>query len=434
MGKIILISTFMIEIILTIFCITTKSNQKNIRSVLRLSGLLLFVVLSLVSVVNFGFRWIPFAVLISVWALISVVSLIRKNEDFKSFKSLKTIFYSVARLILIFVAALPVLLFPQYTSPEVTGEYGIATSEYTYTDFKRLDAFSNSGGNRFVNVEFWYPQNANGRYPLLVFSHGAYGVKASNTSTFVELASHGYVVCSIDHPGHSFYTKSENGSIVTVSMDYMNEVNRLNMEGNYTNEEAFNIIQKWMDLRTEDMSFVMDTIIGEVTENKPEEVYALIDSKKIGVFGHSMGGAASVWLGGERNDIGAVVNIDGPYFSELIYDKATDTIISNEKKYEVPVLNIYSDQVWPQVNNNDGIGVYASNNLAAEFFTESYNVYIEGSKHLSLTDLALVSPFLADLLNGGKAHIDPLKCIEKENQIILEFFDYKLKNGLKLFI
>jgi len=59
-----------------------------------------------------------------------------------------------------------------------------------------------------VNVGFWYPKETAGTYPLLFFSHGTFGIKDSNNSAFEELASHGYVVCSVDHPGHSFYTKS----------------------------------------------------------------------------------------------------------------------------------------------------------------------------------------------------------------------------------
>ncbi len=64
-----------------------------------------------------------------------------------------------------------------------------------------------TAGNRQVNVEFWYPSDGGGKYPLVVFSHGALGIKTSNTSTFIELASHGYVVCSIDHPYQALFTR-----------------------------------------------------------------------------------------------------------------------------------------------------------------------------------------------------------------------------------
>jgi predicted dienelactone hydrolase len=97
-------------------------------------------------------------------------------------------------------ALVPALVFPQHKSPQVTGPYEVATATYTYIDKNRIEEFTDTGKNRFVNVAFWYPQNADRTYPLLVFSHGANGIKGSNTSTYTELASHGYVVCSIDHP------------------------------------------------------------------------------------------------------------------------------------------------------------------------------------------------------------------------------------------
>ncbi|MBQ5851909.1 MAG: hypothetical protein IIW54_14020, partial [Lachnospiraceae bacterium] len=38
-------------------------------------------------------------------------------------------------------------------------------------------------------------------FPLVVFSHGAFGYYESNTSTYMELASNGYVVeCSMKFP------------------------------------------------------------------------------------------------------------------------------------------------------------------------------------------------------------------------------------------
>jgi hypothetical protein len=49
-------------------------------------------------------------------------------------------------------------------------------------------------------------------------------VKASNTSTFLELASDGYVVCSIDHPYHSLYAVGAGGHLVTVDPSFLQEV------------------------------------------------------------------------------------------------------------------------------------------------------------------------------------------------------------------
>jgi predicted dienelactone hydrolase len=69
-------------------------------------------------------------------------------------------------------------------------------------------------------VEFWYPKDAEGTYPLVVFSHGTGSMKTSNTSTSVDLASNGYVVCSIDHPYHSLFTIGSDGKLITIDPSY----------------------------------------------------------------------------------------------------------------------------------------------------------------------------------------------------------------------
>ncbi len=188
-------------------------------------------------------------------------------------------------------------------------------------------------------------------------------------------------------------------------------------------EETYGLIQKWMKLRTDDMNFVIDTILKQ-SESNINTMYQLINTDKIGVFGHSMGGASSVWLGRERDDVSAVVNIDAPLFSELQYNKEIDDFVASGEVYTTPLLNIYSDDVWRQL---DTISTYAANKTIAENATETYTVHFQGAKHLSLTDLPLFSPVLANILQDGKADIDTYYCIETQNKIILEFFDYVLK-------
>ncbi|WP_186438393.1 hypothetical protein [Cohnella terricola] len=94
------------------------------------------------------------------------------------------------------------------------------------------------------------------------------------------------------------------------------------------------------------------------------------------------------------------------------------------KFYEIPILNLYSDDVWKQLGRNS---TYAANDEVDQSFKEAYTVHFQGAKHLSLTDLPLFSPLLANMLQGGKATIDPYYCIETENELILKFFDYTLK-------
>lgn len=423
MGILLLLMAVIFEIAFAIYCIATKQNHNKIKNWIRIAVFIVFVLLTVSSVLVWNFSWVMLAILLFLLALNGTVTLILKKTNNKPSKTSSIVWKSIMMILTFVFVFSPVIIFPQYPSPKVTGEYEVATATETFYDEDRIEEFVDTKQNRFVNVAFWYPKKADGTYPLLVFSHGAYGIKESNASTFTELASHGYVVVSIDHPYHSFYTRSEDGSVTMINKDYYDEITNSNKEGIYTKEELYKIIQKWMKLRTDDMNFVIDTILKKANRDS-SPIYSHINTEKIGVFGHSMGGAASVWLDRERDDISAVVNIDAPFFSELIYKKELDDFIASSKDFTTPLLNIYSDDVWRQLEISP---IYIANKPNNEHFKEAYTVLFQGAKHLSLTDLPLFSPILANIVQRGKADIDKLYCIETENELILKFFDFELK-------
>ncbi|ROR28490.1 platelet-activating factor acetylhydrolase isoform II [Mobilisporobacter senegalensis] len=412
------------EMAFTIYCVSTALHHRKKRCYIRLTGFVIFVILCMTGILEWGMRWYLLGVLLLILAMRSIYILNFSQKKQKQFRKRKIILNG-AGMILLFTAALfPAFLFPQYEEIKPTGEYNIAVAEYTFTS-NTPDYYND--GSRQVNVAFWYPKETEGKYPLIVFSHGAFGIKNSNQSAYEELASHGYVVCAIDHPGHSFYTESQNGKVVLVDKKYMEEVI-------YVSEDSYyaELIQKWMKIRTEDINFTIDTILQYTKEiEKADEdptLYELIDTEKIGMFGHSMGAAASVQIGRERKDVDAVINIDGPYFSEIVYDNNQGEFIPKKEPYDIPILNIYSDQVWVQLHDGTDTGVYAGNKISGQICKESYDVYLKGTKHLALTDLSLVSPVLTRLVDGQKSEIDARENIKLENSLILKFFDVVLKD------
>lgn len=428
MTIIIFILLIVFEVIFSIYYIHTASIQPKVKSYARFLELGIFIILCLLKIFEWGMRWYLLGLLLLILAVRSVYVLKSTKKKTKQFRKRSVALKAAGMILLYAIVLIPAFLFPQYQAPRRTGKYDVATVQYTYTSDTITDHYT--GSKRQVNVGFWYPKNTDGKYPLAVFSHGAFGIKNSNISSYEELASHGYVVCSIDHPGHSFYTKSESGKVVLVDKAYMNEVTYSNMDAHYTKKETYELIQKWMKIRTDDINFTIDTILqyaAQPQQSDTVEPYQLIDCDKIGVFGHSMGAAASVQIGRERKDVDAVINIDGPYFSEMVYDSKIDEFIATKERYDIPIMNIYSDQVWVQLEDGTNTGVYAGNKISDQICNEVYDVYLKGTKHLTLTDLSIVSPFLTYLLDGGAAEADAIESIELENSLILEFFNATLK-------
>jgi dienelactone hydrolase len=430
MGTVILSIAFVIEVAFAIYCMVTKSNQEKVRSFVRIGAFAAFVLLALVSVIQWSFRWYGLGLLLFVWAVLGVWTLIRKKAGNDNYKTKPVVRRAIGAFLLVVVVMIPALIFPQHQSPKMTGQYEVATVKYTYTDQSRIETFTNTGENRKVNVEFWYPKDADGTYPLVVFSHGAFGIKTSNTSTFMELASNGYVVCSIDHPYHSIFTVDANGHRTMVDSSFLQEVLDAN-RGKYDEATNFKLEQKWMNLRTADIHFVLDTILAQAQDAGSDAVYQLIDPGKIGLMGHSLGGAASAQVARERSDIDAVIDLDADLLGEYL-DYVDGKYVMNDQVYPVPILIIFADDmVRLMAAVPDANTVIAAKHVTATA-PNAFEVHLTGTDHMSLTDLPLVSPFLVSMINAsvpkaGGHEADPLSTIEKMNDIVLEFFDVYLK-------
>jgi predicted dienelactone hydrolase len=431
MATLILIIALIVEVVFAAYCIATRSDQMRVRSYLRVGAFAVFLVLTVLSVFRWGFRWYLLAALLLVWAAFGGWTLIRRKAAKPGYPAWRTVARGAGGLLLVFFALVPALVLPQVTLPRPTGTHPVATAEYSYTDPNRVETYSKTGGNRKVGVACWYPQDPGGPYPLVMFDHGALGTKASNTSTYLDLASNGYVVCALDHPYHSFYTRGADGRLVTIDPTYLQEFLGLN-SGKYDEATRFKLQQEWLDLRAADVNFVLDTILAGAKDPGADPVYLRVDpQQKIGLLGHSMGGATGALVARERQDIGAVVSLDADMLGE--YLSYTDGRYAlNDQTYPVPILNIFADDmVRLMAAVQDANDVIAVKHVAATA-PSAYEVHLTGTDHMSLTDLPLISPFLVSIINSavpkaGGVEADPYGTIQKMNGLVLSFFNAYLK-------
>jgi len=116
------------------------------------------------------------------------------------------------------------------------------------------------------------PVRPDGPYPLIVFSHGAYGVRFQSVFFTIPLASHGYVVASADHTGNVLYELFE--------------------PDGYNPDD---MIKSALD-RPLDVTAIIDTMI-ERSSQPGDEFEGSIDETAIGISGHSFGGYTALHLG-----------------------------------------------------------------------------------------------------------------------------------------
>ena len=339
-------------------------------------------------------------------------------------------------------ALMPAFIFKEYNGRPVTGQYTPAVCAAILTDNSRVEQFEQDGSAREVPVHIFYPAESEGiadhSLPLVIFSHGAFGWYQSNMSAYQELASNGYVVASIEHPYHSLFTHDTSGKLITVDGLFMQTALTLgSSEADDTeSEKVFETEREWISLRTDDMNFAVDTLksaafaqdfsawtFKEGSKDQFETAARLINTEKIGLMGHSLGGAESVTVG-RREDISAVIDIDGTMIGEQTGFENGKYIV-NEEPYTTPLLEIENEEAHFDAIEAEKTGYVYANNVVQKNAVNAYQTYFVGAGHMNFTDLPLISPFFAKQLGTGD--IDPEKCTDTLNGLILDFFDCYLK-------
>ncbi len=429
LGLVTLVLALATQIGFLIYRLVTQQRQTRLQHLLRIGAFAAFSILLVAGVYWWGFRWVGLFALLAIMAAISAVSMIRshQNKVEKPFKSLSAVLSAVGGCLLLVACILPGILFPQFQPIQPTGSYEVSTQSITYVDDSRVDPFSTKGESRKLTVQFWYPADAKAdeSFPLVVFSHGSFGYRGSNRSTFENLASNGYVVCSVDHSSHSFFAKHTDGTTTFVDTSFLNDVLMA------TNDEldaqtTYQKSREWLGLRCDDMNFILDEVLQNEGSKIPQSLYSLLDTSKVGLFGHSLGGATAAQLGRERTDVDAVIVIDGTMLGEEVGFEDGRPVL-NQQAYPVPLLNLYNESHSADAQQ---LGTAYDNLSASAKAEEAYDVMVKGSGHLNFTDLPLFSPALAHLLGTGS--VDSRTCIETMNQITLDFFNHTLKGVANL--
>lgn len=139
-------------------------------------------------------------------------------------------------------------------------------------------------------------------------------------------------------------------------------------------------------------------------QNKEEGPFCRVNTDKVGLLGHSLGGAASVMVGRSRTDIDAVINLEGTMLGEYVGYENGDYVFQQEL-YPIPLLDVNSKAAYEETcsyKDREYVNFYVGKN--AEDFKE---VVFHDAGHLNFTDLPLVSPLLASMMGTGDVDAKP---------------------------
>ncbi len=355
------------------------------------------------------------------------------------------------------ISVLPVYYFPVFSLKKPTGPFAVGTTTYHWVDEQRGEPNTEDpNDHRELMVQIWYPaadvqgvkpasyipgnspevrasiakwlglpaisishlgqirthsyvdvalSDAEKEYPVLIFSHGMGGFRTQNMFQVEELASHGYIVVGIDHPYDAAITVFPDGRII-----------QQNPTPVFSNAENDQHIMLWAD----DASFVLDKV-AELESNDPQgRLTGRVDLGRIGMFGHSYGGALAYQMLMQDSRIKAAMDMDGALFGEYASEqaeaKAKTKVMDNRPVEAKPFFLMIAketldmdkfkeglDEVPPeQVKEMTGL---TPGELERDFdgilqrFRDSMkggglSLSIPQASHISFSDLTLYSPLL----------------------------------------
>ena len=444
MGFVLLILLAVSEIVLILrTCLKEKEKPKwrKNRMITRMAQIVIVIIAFLYPAAQ-KWRLVPVLCFLIVLFLTAVLTvLIKKTGGEKTIGG--TLVPGICNIVLTGIFLVPAFVFTGYNGLPVTGEYQVQETSAILVDRSRTDSFEQDGSFREVPIHIYYPETTEGvsdSFPLVVFSHGAFGYYQSNTSTYMELASNGYVVVSLDHPHHSFFTQDTAGRIILVDQGFIGSVMEIgdSTDPNANAEEKLSLYQDWMELRTADIGFVLDAIEAAKAEKEMSDIWFLskgshdnirsvlekIDMQSVGLMGHSMGGAASAALGRERKDVSAVIDLDGTMLAE--YAGVVDgRFVISDQPYELPILEFVNWETRNQLQEYLSDEEDYPNTKVMKYARTGFSVILRDTKHMDFTDLPLLSPFIGKRLGSGER--DKKETMMLVNSIVLDFFDCYLK-------
>ena len=147
-------------------------------------------------------------------------------------------------------------------------------------------------------------------YPVLILRGGA-SAGVLNYSTLAEdLASHGYVVVGVDAPYRTGLTVFPDGRVITQTPENNPEL----YVGTPQTARLNEIFAAWVA----DVAFVVDRLERLNASDPSGRFTGRLDMTRLGVFGHSFGGAQAAEFCHEDSRCKAAVDVDGAPFGSVI--------------------------------------------------------------------------------------------------------------------
>jgi pimeloyl-ACP methyl ester carboxylesterase len=237
-------------------------------------------------------------------------------------------------------------------------------------------------------------------YPVILFSPGLGNTRLLYSAISQQVSSTGYTVITIDHPYDADIVAFPDGRTISAA--------------NISTDAQ--ILQD-LQVRVRDVSFVLDQLSRPSVAKSlfPNQSPCGINLQKVGIFGHSLGGATAAQAMLVDPRLAGGINLDGTFFRSVIKKglKKPFLIFAHEGK------NTTTDASWGA--------------LWPKLRGWKRELVLEGGAHGSFTDLAdLVdvlgfSGQLSSEVGELLGTIEGARALEVVSAYVVDFFDFVLK-------
>jgi predicted dienelactone hydrolase len=241
-----------------------------------------------------------------------------------------------------------------------------------------------------------------GRLPVVVFSHGAHGHRAENTVVVQELASHGYVVVTVDHTDDAF-SEFPDGRVVVPLQDPDRALGP--------------------DDFADDIRFVLDRVADLAAGVNPDAGHrrlpaglcGALDLRRVGMFGWSKGGTATALVMRADRRVRAGLAVDGPMQPAITTDLDRPFMLLTAEFTRAAEPSVA--QFWSHLRG------WRRNLQAVGAVHSSYSDY-----QTLMPQLAAVTGMSDEELRGWIGALDPARAVRIQQAYPLAFFDLHLRH------
>jgi dienelactone hydrolase len=189
---------------------------------------------------------------------------------------------------------------------ELERDRGVLIGKFLTRDLSRVHAHS------IRNADVASQQRS---YPVAIMRAGASAEVTNYTTLAEDLASHGYVVVGFDAPYRTGVVVFPDGRVMRRTPENNPELcagEALAQQDGCVNK----VLTAWIA----DIAFVLDRLQRLNTSDPSGKFTGRLDMTRVGVFGHSFGGAAAAQFCHDDSRCKAGIDVDGQPFGSVIRD------------------------------------------------------------------------------------------------------------------